>query len=330
MEHVLEYILLNALKKEASDIHLTTQSSNVSLTLRIKENLIFQQNFSLEEGMKLINYIKYLSHIDLNFRLLPSTGQFSYFLQQRKYDFRVSSIPTLQGDHIVVRILHLGKRLSLEELTPQSKAIDYFEHLLAYDAGLIVIGGPTGEGKSTTLHALLKSWYQKKQVNIITIEDPIEIIVPEFTQVQVNFNAGIDFDNSLKQILRHDPDIVMIGEIRDEISAALALRCALTGCLVVATIHAKNCKGAFSRLVNLNITTEELQEVMISILSQRLVYQNHQPTYAFFEWMNVKQLMSLSHDVNNFETNIKEAIALEEVKLDDIKKSKLKSFLFDD
>lgn len=333
MEELLEKILLSALKKNATDIHLNEMKNKTIVEFRMQGKLYFFHEYEEPTGKNLINYVKFLGNIDLNYRLTPHTGQFEYYLNRKNYSFRVSSIPTIYSENIVIRILHHGRLLDIKELSLHSKALSTLEHITALRSGLVVVCGPTGEGKSTTLHALLHRIFEMGRRHIITMEDPIEIVEPTFVQIQMNLDAGINFESSLKQILRHDPDVVMIGEIRDEASAALAVRCALTGCLVLSTLHSKNCMGAIYRLKNLGVSELDLKDTLQYVLSQRLIYSK-QTSFSVYEWMDpstVLQALSKQETrYKDFMARIKESVQLGETRLEDYKNSEFESALFDD
>lgn len=333
MEELLEKILLSALKKNVTDIHLNKMKNKTIIQFRQQGKLCLFQEYEEPIGRNLINYIKFLGNIDLNYRLTPHTGQFEYYLNQKNYSFRVSSIPTMYSENIVIRILHHGRLLDIKELSLHAKALHTLEHITTLKSGLVIVCGPTGEGKSTTLHALLHRIFEKGMVHIITIEDPIEIVEPAFVQIQMNLDAGIDFESSLKQILRHDPDVVMIGEIRDESSAALAVRCALTGCLVLSTLHSKNCSGAIHRLKNLGVSDLDLRDTLQYILSQRLIYSKR-TSFSIYEWIDasaVQQVLSRQAlTYKDFMFYIKESVELGETRIEDYENSEFKSALFDD
>lgn len=297
MESVFEGILYQALKKKASDIHLISRQNFLNIDFRIKGQLINYTLLDLKEGNKLVNYIKFQSNIDLNYQLIYKTGSFEFLVNEQFVPLRVSFIPTHQGSNLVIRILGQQKFKSITALTKQKSAIEYFNQLLKYQAGLILMSGPTGVGKSTTLHTLLNEMYQQQKLNIITIEDPIEIVEENFIQIQLSANEKQSFEKALRQILRHDPDVVMIGEIRDELSAQIAVRLALTGCLVFASIHAKDCIGTLQRLFNLQLNLVDLKEVLVSVICQRLIYEQ---STAIYEWLDLKQLKQYYQNQLNY------------------------------
>ncbi len=285
MKNLFESMLFAAIEATASDIHIGKQANGIAIHFRTRGKLVPFKTLSFDEGEALINYIKYESNLDIDYRFTLKTGSFTYTLDERRYRFRVSSIPSINGDNLVIRLLDQVLFTSIEELTYDSNIHAVLNKIILLRQGLILISGPTGVGKSTTLHVLLKNLYEKTRGNIITIEDPIEMIVPEFIQIQIS--NRIDYDQALMQILRHDPDVIMIGELRDSYSANLAIRCALTGCLVMTTIHSMDCDSTLKRLANLEVNQVELQEVLQYIIAQKLIYSKHDIT-ALFEYYDVQ------------------------------------------
>ncbi len=287
MDTLLEGILYQALQSHASDIHIVTIDNEIQINFRVKGELIFYKCYELDLGKQLINYIRFLANIDLNHLMECKTGAFLYKVQSTDISLRVSYIPTIKGNNLVIRILGQNQFHKIEDLTTQQDAIDFLTSLSKKKSGLILISGPTGVGKSTTLHTMLQMMFSKRHLNIITIEDPIEIIEPNFIQIQLSFDEELCYDSALKQILRHDPDVVMIGEIRDELSAKIAIRLALTGCLVLSTIHANSCIGTLKRLFNLNLNKTDIQEVLLAVISQKLIYKK---SLAVYEWVSKQSL----------------------------------------
>lgn len=285
MNDLFEEVLKQALDKAVSDIHISKLDQNIIIQFRKKGKLELFKNLSLNQGLRFMNYIKFEAGLEQDYRYTLKTGSFEYSISNRVYRFRVSSIPTLNGDSLVIRLLDSILFNHIEELTFDKHVIDKLKDVVHLDHGLVVICGPTGVGKSTTLHVLLKEIYQKTKGNIITIEDPIEMLVKEFTQIQIS--NKIDYDIALRQILRHDPDVLMIGELRDSYSAKLAVRCALTGILVITTIHSNDALSSLKRLKNLQVDENELDEVMQIIFAQRLLYEPQ--TTALIEYYDYKE-----------------------------------------
>lgn len=273
MNDLLEKILNHAISYKTSDIHFL---------LKEQCTILFRQNGKLKPydilnyslGTKLINYIRFKSNIDINYQLKPQTGHINYQFNKKTYHLRISSLPGKDVDSLVIRILNNHHELTLDKLTIFPDVKNFLWHIVTLNSGLFIVSGATGSGKSTTLYTLLDTINQKYHKNIVTLEDPIEVNKPYCLQIQINEKLGITYDNSLKQILRHDPDVIMIGEIRDEQTAKLAITCALTGHLVLTTIHSSNCLTTIRRLLNLGVLKIDIEEVLVGIMSQKILYSN--------------------------------------------------------
>lgn len=271
MNDQFEQILVSALVQNASDIHLSLKDSLI-IHFRINNTLVKSSNISLQNGIKLVNFFKYSSSIDVNYRLKPQTGHFNFRYKNKVYYFRVSSIPTKDSESLVIRILNNLEHIDLLSISDVEHVQDYLKNISRLKKGLVLIGGATGSGKSTTLYTLLDYIYNNEVCNIITLEDPIEIDKPYCVQIQISEESGITYGNTLKQILRHDPDVIMIGEVRDQETAKLAIRAALTGHLVLATIHASNCVMMMHRLLDLDVHKNDLEEVLVGLINQTMIY----------------------------------------------------------
>lgn len=271
MEELFDKMIYRALSKRATDIHLILKKS-LKIRFRIFGELKLYEEMNESIGYKLMNYIKYKALIHTNYRLLPQTGNISLHMNAKIYFLRVSYLPSLEFESIVIRILNNHEIKSIEELTYQDNIKDYLYWLAQQDNGLFLISGATGSGKSTTLYTLLKQILLLAQKNIITIEDPIEIHLDDCLQIELNEKIGINYHDTLKQILRHDPDVIMIGEIRDEKTAKIAITCALTGHLVLTTIHASNAPLSLKRLMNLGVNQVDILDVVLGAMSQKIKY----------------------------------------------------------
>lgn len=271
MNDLFEKILNHAIIYKTSDIHLLLKQQ-CTISFRQHGDLVVYDTLEYRNGIKLLNYIRFKSNIDINFRLKPQTGHINYLYEGKIYYLRISSLPGKEIDSIVIRILNNHQRLSLQELTIFEDTRNFLEQIIKLNSGLFIVSGATGSGKSTTLYTLLDTINQRYKKNIVTLEDPIEIRKPYCLQIQINEKLGITYNNSLKQILRHDPDIIMIGEIRDEQTARLAITCALTGHLVLTTIHSSNCLTTIRRLLNLGVLKIDVEDVLIGVMSQKLFY----------------------------------------------------------
>jgi len=278
MEKLFDEIFIKSLSFNASDIHFSDSKQGI-IQVRSNGKMIDLLSLDISLYKRLMNYIKFLANIDLNYKFKPQTGSFHYSYNNKVYSIRTSFMPSMHGESMVVRILNNHQQLSIEDLSYYPSVLKQLKMLTSKNNGLIIVCGKTGSGKSTTLYTILDSIYQQTHKNIITVEDPIEIYNQHFIQIQLNETMGITFNDTLKQILRHDPDVIMIGEIRDAISAQIALTMALTGHLTLTTLHANNCENAITRLLNLGINKDDLKECLIGVISQRMYYpkRSNQP-----------------------------------------------------
>jgi len=268
---LVDLILTQAIRDRASDIHIEPEEEAVRIRLRIDGVLheIPSPPKSLEPA--LISRLKVLANLDIAENRAPQDGHFQWRLEDRRIDFRVSTLPTLHGENVVLRILDSsGVFLGLEKSGFSPEIIRKIEEILQRPHGIILCVGPTGSGKTTTLYAAMMRINSMVR-NIITIEDPVEYRVSLLRQVQVNPKAGVTFATGLRSILRQDPDVVMVGEIRDAETASIAIQSALTGHLVLSTLHTNDAPSTITRLINMGIEPFLVSASLICIMAQRLV-----------------------------------------------------------
>ncbi len=280
----VEVIIGNAIKNDASDIHLNAidaegNVSRLEINYRIdghlvKDRLIYEtfgEDKINQNANEIISRIKILSSMNVAEKRLPQDGSMSFDYDRKKWDIRVATLPTVNGESLVIRILgNVMNYLSLEELGFSKENKIKIEDILKKKYGLILITGPTGSGKSTTMATMIK-YLNVESKKIITIEDPVEIKINGITQVQINEKIGLNFPEVLRSSLRNDPDIIVISEIRDEITAEIAIRAALTGHLVIATLHTNNSISTISRLIDMGIRRYIVLDSLLCIIAQRLV-----------------------------------------------------------
>ncbi|QKF78207.1 GspE/PulE family protein [Arcobacter defluvii] len=267
----LDELLLFSIEVRASDIHIEKYKELVVFKFRVDGKLKTFFTFK-EEFFRLISsYIKLISNLDMTMTRLPLDGRFSLTIENKKYDFRVSTMPTLEAESIVLRILD-NKNINKNLLTLglSINLLDVLKESLKLTQGLILISGPTGSGKTTTLYSILKE-LNSEEKKIITVEDPIEYKIDSICQIPINSKIGLSFEVVLKNILRQDPDIIFIGEIRDKFSLNIALQASLTGHLVIASIHANSTIETISRLIDLEADPFLISTTLKLIMAQRLV-----------------------------------------------------------
>lgn len=269
---LLNQIFEQALEQNASDIHLEPQGHHLSVRFRVDGVLQLQPEISLNLASRLISRLKLLAKLDISETRLPQDGRFQFKTALSDLlDFRLSTLPTHFGEKAVLRLQqNKPVRLAFSELgmTPHQQQI--FQQALAQPQGLILVTGPTGSGKSISLYTALE-WLNSNEKHIMTAEDPIEIELEGIIQTQINPQIGLDFSRLLRTFLRQDPDVIMLGEIRDEESAKIALRAAQTGHLVLSTLHTNDAISAISRLLQLGIQQHEIDSCLLLVIAQRLV-----------------------------------------------------------
>ena len=268
---VLDTILEYAAAERASDIHIETQQMEVVVRFRIDG--VLHDMIKLPRGIEdaLIARIKILSNLKLDERRVPQDGRYKFKLSGEPISLRISIIPGFYGENVVMRLLHESARpLSLEELGLTGRNLEIVKNNILKPHGMILVTGPTGSGKTTTLYSVLNILNTVK-VKICTIEDPIEYGVGRVTQIQVNTKTGLTFAAGLRALLRHDPDIMMVGEIRDKETAQIAIHSALTGHLVLSTLHTNDAPGAMPRLLDMGVEGYLAASTVNVVVAQRLV-----------------------------------------------------------
>ncbi len=264
-------LFYQAIKKSASDIHIESHDTKGVVRFRIDGVLINHIELDKHIVSLIINRIKVISNLDISENRVPQDGRTIIKIAQKSLDIRVSVLPTYNGERVVMRILMDSSHIpSLEELGFDESLTNDFNKLLSHSYGMILVTGPTGSGKSTTLHSFLKS-IATPEKNILTIEDPVEYKTNSINQIQVNNKTGLTFSAGLRSILRQDPDIIMVGEIRDSETAKIAVQAALTGHLLLSTLHTNNTAAAITRLIDMGVEEFLISSSLLGVLSQRLV-----------------------------------------------------------
>lgn len=286
MEERLIAILRLAIKYNATDIHFTMRFQEINIELRI--NGICKKIKTKIDDYKLIRYLQYLANLDIGNSLIPQTGQFEMQVDNTQLSLRFALINNNNLSNGVLRILNNELKIDAKHLSSIKQQNSYFKSLLNNRIGLVLFSGPTGSGKTTTLYSLLNSVKNKK---IFTLEDPIEVYNDNFIQVQINESIGFDYAAGIRQVLRHDPDIIMIGEIRDEKAAKMAVTAANTGHLVLSTIHASTASSCISRMVELGVNEAHLYENLLCLSNQRMMLdKNDKKKIVLYEIMDKNEI----------------------------------------
>jgi competence protein ComGA len=264
-------ILTDALHKGASDIHIIPQGKNTVIKIRLGNQLLHRYHLKKDVCERLISHFKFISSMDIGDKRRPQSGAHSYCYKGIEVGLRISTLPAAKLESMVIRLLPQQNQIPFYKLSLFSDTSNKLISLMKHAHGLVILTGPTGSGKSTTLYSLLSEASQIINRHVITLEDPIEMQSDNMLQIQVNEKAGISYGSGLKAILRHDPDIIMVGEIRDQETAEIAVRAALTGHLVLTTMHTRDAKGAIYRLLEFGINWLEIEQTLIAVTAQRLV-----------------------------------------------------------
>jgi type II secretory ATPase GspE/PulE/Tfp pilus assembly ATPase PilB-like protein len=271
ISHFLNEIILKSLEYSSSDVHIDPRSSHVDIHMRClgSMNLIYMVDIELHE--ELIGRIKIVSKLRTDIHERAQDGRFSFIYLNESVDIRVSILPTYFGENVVLRVLRpeYKKELMFGSLGMFEDQSCLVSEALKLNQGIILVVGPTGSGKTTTMYSMIQSLTRGKK-NIITIEDPIEYIIPQVRQIQVSEHNGFTFSSALRSVVRQDPDVLVIGEMRDVETAKLAFQAALTGHLVIASVHAEDCSCIYSRLLDLGIHDHSLGAIKL-LISQRLL-----------------------------------------------------------
>lgn len=271
-EAFASHLLTMADSYRTSDIHVLPEQKHYDVYFRLNGQMEKQYYLDREEGTRLISYFKFLSNMDVGERRRPQSGSTTFQLSEKAIDCRFSTISNYQSqESLVIRLLKQKEEESLVPGTFFAHEWEKLERLVQAKSGLLLFSGPVDSGKTTTMYHLIKNRMQGEKQQVITVEDPVEIEESSFLQTQVNETAGVSYEHLLKSSLRHHPDVIIVGEIRDEETAKMVMRGALTGHLLVASIHAKNARGVISRMEELGVGLPLLRQTLIGVAFQTLL-----------------------------------------------------------
>jgi type IV pilus assembly protein PilB len=267
----VNYLIFDAIKQGASDIHIEPKEKALKVRYRIDGVLFESMNPPYQMHPAIVSRLKIMSNLDISERRLPQDGRVRAVVHGRKVDLRLSTLPTVYGEKVVMRILdNRSINVALEDLGFSENALTIWKHQIDQPHGILLVTGPTGSGKTTTLYSSLRCMDGNK-LNIATVEDPIEYHLPQANQVQVFDKIGMSFSAALRALLRQDPDVVMLGEIRDPETARIAVQASLTGHLVLSTLHTNDAPSSITRLINIGVEPYLISSAVHAILAQRLV-----------------------------------------------------------
>ncbi len=264
-------LFYQAVKKRASDIHIEVQEKKGEVRFRVDGMLAKNADLDKKVVSLIVSRIKVISNLDISEKRIPQDGRTQIKIAGEVLDIRVSILPTFHGERVVMRLLMQSSQIpQINELGFDGTLIETMQKLLRASHGIILVTGPTGSGKTTSLHSFLRE-VEEPHKNLITVEDPVEYKSDNIAQIQVNEKVGLTFASALRSILRQDPDVIMIGEIRDEETAAISVRAALTGHLVFSTLHTNSAAATISRLADMKVEPFLISSSLLGILAQRLV-----------------------------------------------------------
>ncbi len=268
---LVNHLFARALDLNASDIHFEPDEHHLTVRCRVDGIMLTIETLPATAQAAISSRLKLMARLDIGEKRLPQDGRIQFTINQRKLDMRVSTLPGVYGESIVLRILDRSDvMVNLEQLGIPEDVLHPYTQVVSQPHGMVLITGPTGSGKTTTLYATLEKIQTGKE-KIITVEDPVEYQLPGITQIHVNTKIGLDFASGLRSIVRQDPDIIMIGEIRDHETASIAIESALTGHLVFSTLHTNDAAGAISRLQDMGVEGYLISSSLLAVQAQRLV-----------------------------------------------------------
>lgn len=271
---LVNHLFERVLDLNGSDIHFEPEEHSFNVRCRVDGIMQQIETLPVSAQPPVTSRLKLMAKLDIGEKRLPQDGRIEYSLGKRKIDMRVSTLPGVHGESVVLRILDRSDILvGLDKLGMPEKILDIYQDLIKQPHGMILVTGPTGSGKTTTLYATLEK-ISTSEMKMITVEDPVEYQLEGITQIQVNSKIGLDFASGLRSIVRQDPDVIMIGEIRDHETASIAIESALTGHLVFSTLHTNDAAGSISRLQDMGVEPYLISSSLLAVQAQRLVREN--------------------------------------------------------
>lgn len=295
-------LLEQAVMKEATDIHFVPTDIDYAIHLNKGFKLTKIGSLPPQLANRMISFYKFLSSLDISDKRKPQSGSFHRKILEEDFSFRVSTIPAIHyQESVVIRIQKHNRVKPIEKLCLKQEWAEILRRTSQMQQGLILLSGPTGSGKTTTMYSLTAYCYRELNRHVISIEDPVENKHAHLLQIQVNEHAGVTYATGLKAILRHSPDVIMLGEIRDSETAKIAVSAALTGHLVYSTVHAKDPVGTIYRMLDFGVSLEELKQTVICVASQRLITQKNNELGVVFELIEGQAVEKMMHKIQKGE-----------------------------
>ncbi|WP_445683226.1 competence type IV pilus ATPase ComGA [Solibacillus sp. FSL K6-1523] len=298
IKHKCEQLLLRASHFDASDLHLLPGEHQYKIMFRKYGQFIHAGELQSDIAKRMISYFKFLSSLDISEKRKPQSGAFQKQLNDHFYSFRISTLPSaFQKESLAIRLLRQNYTLPISTLCYDTKTATELCELITQSQGLLLISGATGSGKTTSLYSLVQYCSNELSRHVISLEDPVESSQEQLLQIQVNERAGVTYAAGLKAILRHSPDVIMVGEIRDKETAKIAIQAAFTGHLVISTIHAKDTINCLYRLMDLEVSVEEMRQMLIAVVSQTLISTEQDEQKALFEILSEATLETALNEI---------------------------------
>jgi competence protein ComGA len=267
----VEFYVSKAVHLGASDLHIIPKENHVTIKFRVDGDLYSEKPCHKKKAEKMISHLKFLARMDIGEKRIPQSGSLTMSINNERYYLRLSTLPTRGEESLVIRFHRNFIPREIRELVLFESAYRKLMKIMSNPNGLIVVSGPTGSGKTTLLYSMLQQLFQQEEKHIVTVEDPIETENDCFTQVEINEKAGMTYETIIKELLRHNPDIIMIGEIRDTKTAKAAIRASMSGQLVFATMHANDTLACLERFSEFGISFVDLKQSLRGVISQRLL-----------------------------------------------------------
>lgn len=277
-------LVTDAVIREVSDIHFHPHEETVDIYFRINDEIDYHEQIEIEYYEKILRYIKFKTRLDISQKKIPQDGAFDVELEGFKVFMRISTVPLVNNESLVIRIIGEDKQNKMEDISFHKSDLTNIYNAIKSDSGLFVFTGPTGSGKSTSMYSILNEMATKDNKKIICIENPVEVINANFIQIQITDDGKMDYSKAIRSSLRQDPDVIMIGEIRDEDTARIVFRAALTGHTVISTMHTRNKYGVIERFIDFGFLQSEITSVLIGVSNQRLILDKNNEIKALYDY----------------------------------------------
>lgn len=300
----LNELIENGVNQKATDIHFKVENNFIAIYFRKQQQLVFVTKITNEKYHHIINYLKFKSNLDISIKSIPQDAAYEWKIGQKIINLRISFVPLLQNESLVIRIINQQLVVLAKEMFFNVDEYNKIFEIIRNQVGLLVFTGPTGCGKTTTMYKVLRDLVELEHKKVITIENPIEIQNKNFVQLQIDEKRNFDYSKALKSVLRQDPDIIMIGEIRDLQTAKVVMQASLTGHRIITTMHTKDKYGVYERFLDFGFKASEITSVLIGVCNQRLLKKNGKQK-VFIDSANQKELLDLINGESEVNLKVK-------------------------